>query len=89
MQKLVSGLTLKTGLLMQVKLIVITPGRIRRSSLNTDGLLIQVVFRSGSTVYSLISTVYSLTSIMTLISNMFKRFFKGIRHGFCVFISNQ
>ena len=47
-----SGLwSLKTGgLLMQVKVIVITLGRIWKWSLNTGGLLIEVVFRSGLTV---------------------------------------
>ena len=43
--------SLKTGgLLMQVKIIVITLGRIWKWSLNTGGLLIEVVFRSGLTV---------------------------------------
>ena len=36
---------------MQVKIIVITLGRIWKWSLNTGGLLIEVVFRSGLTVY--------------------------------------
>ena len=36
---------------MQVKVIVITLGRISRWSLNTDGLFIEVVCRSGLTVY--------------------------------------
>ena len=39
------------GLLIQVKVILITLGRIWRWSLNTGGLLIQVVFRTGLTVY--------------------------------------
>ena len=37
---------------MQVKIIVITLGRIWKWSLNTGGLLIEVVFRSGLTVCS-------------------------------------
>ena len=37
---------------MQVKIIVITLGRIWKWSLNTGGLLIEVVFRSGLTVFS-------------------------------------
>ena len=35
---------------MQVKIIVITLGRIWKWSLNTGGLLIEVVFKSGLTV---------------------------------------
>ena len=43
--------SLKTGgLLMQVKVIVITLGRTWRWSLSTGGLLIEVVFRSSLTV---------------------------------------
>ena len=49
--------SLKTGgLLMQVKIIVITLGRIWKWSLNTGGVLIEVVFRSSLTVYG----VYTL-----------------------------
>ena len=42
------------GLLMQVKIIVMTLGRIWRWSLNIGGSLIQVVYMSGSTVYKII-----------------------------------
>ena len=55
-----SGLrSFKTGgLLMQVKIIAITLGRIWKWSLNTGGLLVEVVFRSGLTVLSHVSVTY-------------------------------
>ena len=50
---------------MQVKIIVITLGRIWKWSLNTGGLLIEVVFRSGLTVFKFnVHTTRSLYKVL-------------------------